>query len=33
LTYSLGIGMYVVAYGPMVIGVIRIVQGLSKRFE
>jgi len=36
LTYSFaltsGVGIYVIAYGPMIIGVIRIVQGLSKRF-
>jgi len=36
LTYSFastaGVGIYVVAYGPVVVGVIRIVQGLLNRF-
>ena len=36
LTYSFasmnGVGIYVIAYGPIVIGLFRILQGLSNRF-
>lgn len=36
LTYALAVGgpgIYVVAYGPMIVGVIRLVQGLAKQVD